>query len=100
LKAQSTKSCENWSRLKSISISSQSHYKKSLEKQRWSINKFIESPIEQRNRINILLDKCLDEFGQDEGAGYDHFLQTSEPTRNAQILAQQIINDQNQNKFK
>jgi hypothetical protein len=86
------KSCEDWTQFKSDSISTESDLKKHIEQQRYSINKYLESPIEQRNRMNVIIDKCLDELEQCEGNGYDHFLQTSEPNRNAQILAQQTIN--------
>lgn len=50
--------------------------------------------------MNKFIDKCLYQFGECEGNGYgyDHFLRTSQPNRNAQILTQQIINDQNPNK--
>ena len=85
-----TKSCEDWTQFKSHSIATQLDFKKHIEQQ--TINKYLESPIEQRNRMNVIIDKCLDELGQCEGVGYDHFLQTSEPNRNAQILAQQNIN--------
>jgi len=99
-KAPLTKSFDSWLQFKSKTTLTESNYKKYLEKQRCSINKFIESPIEQRNRMNTFIDKCLDEFDQCDGNGYDHFLQTSEPNRNAQILAQQIINEKNQNRIK
>lgn len=88
-KAPVTKSSENWIPFKSHSTLSDSEYKKSLEKQRWSINKFIESPIEQRNRMNKIINKLLYEFEQCDGVGFDHFLRTSKPTRNPHILTQQ-----------
>jgi len=50
--------------------------------------------------MNTVINKCLHEFGECDGNGYDHFLQTSEPNRNAQKLAQQIINEKNQNQNK
>lgn len=43
--------------------------------------------------MNNIIDKCSMEFEQCDGLGYDHYLQTSEPNRNAQILAQQINNE-------
>jgi hypothetical protein len=99
-KAPLTRSSDNWFQFKSKTTLSESNYKKRLDKQRWSIKKHIESPIEQRNRMNTIINKCLYEFEQCDGLGYDHFLQTSEPNRNAQILAQQIINEKHQNKIK
>jgi hypothetical protein len=92
LKAPLTRSCENWAQFKSNSISTQLDYKDLIEKQRISIKKHPETSIQQRARMNIIVDKCVDELAQCQGIGYDHFLQTSEPNRNAQILAQQNIN--------
>jgi hypothetical protein len=99
-KAPLTKSSDSWLQFKSHSALNLFEDKKRREKQRYSINKFIQSPIEQRNRMNTIINKCLYEFEQCECDGYDHFLRTSEPNRNAQVLAQQIINDQNQNKYR
>jgi hypothetical protein len=98
-KAPLTKSYENWSEIRFNSFLNQSDYKKRLERQRLLINKYTQSPVEQRNRMNIVIDKCLDELVQCEGDGYDHFLQTSEPNRNAQVLAQQNIKQKNQNEI-
>lgn len=97
-KAPLSKISENWSQFKSNSTLSELNYKKSLEKQRCSINKFIEPPIEQRNRMNKIINKLVHEFEQCDGAGFDHFLRTSEPTRNARILAQQLMNEKIQKK--
>jgi hypothetical protein len=91
-KAPLTKSLDSWSQIKSNSILSQSDYKKHVDEQRSLVNKFIESPIQQRNRMNNIINKCLNELEECSGDGYDHFLQTSEPNRNAQVLAQQEMN--------
>ncbi len=99
-KAPLTKSSESWFQYKSNSTLSHFDIEKRLEKQRYSIKEIIPSPIEQRNRIDKFINKCLYEFEQCEGYGYDHFLRTSEPNRNAQVLAQQIMNDKNQNKYR
>ena len=95
-KAPITKSCDDWSERRFHSFLKQSDYKKRLERQRWLINKYTQSPIDQRTRMNIIIDKCLDELVQCEGEGYDHFLQISEPNRNAQVLAQQNIKHKKQ----
>ncbi|CAF0814004.1 unnamed protein product [Adineta steineri] len=96
-KAPLEKSYDNWSQ---DFFSNRSEYQKRLERQQWLINKYTQSPIEQRNRMNIIIDKCLNELVECDSDGYDHFLQTSEPNRNAQILAQQNIKHKNQNNIK
>ena len=97
-KAPLTKSLDSWWENKSDSALNRFDEKKRREKYRHSIGKFTQSPLEQRHRINTLINKCAYEFGQCECDGYDHFLRTSEPSRNAQVLAQQIRNDKSQNK--
>jgi hypothetical protein len=49
--------------------------------------------MDQRDRMKTILDRCRNNFEHDDGVGYDHFLQTSEPIRNSRILAQQLINE-------
>ncbi|CAF0733232.1 unnamed protein product [Rotaria sordida] len=96
LKAPLKKNCNsNWTQIISNSNSRQSNFPKNIESRRNSINKFIESNLEQRNKMNDIIDKFLYELEEYHGDGYDHFLQTSEPNRNAQILAQQNIKHKN-----
>ncbi|CAF3992497.1 unnamed protein product, partial [Rotaria sp. Silwood1] len=109
LKAPLKKNSNTWTHMISNSNSRQSNFEKHMEnhrnsinrfielpiEQRNSINSFIESPIEQRNKMNLIMDKFLYELQEGNGDGYDHFLQTSEPNRNAQILAQQNIKNKN-----
>lgn len=76
----------------SASKSRQSLYANYLEHPRKSIRKSIVSPTEQRNKMNKFLNTFVYELEQCNGDGYDHFLQTSEPIRNAQRLAQRNIN--------
>ncbi|CAF0743057.1 unnamed protein product [Rotaria sp. Silwood1] len=109
LKAPLKKNSNTWTHMISNSNSRQSNFEKHMEnhrnsinrfielpiEQRNSINSFIESPNEQRNKMNLIMDKFLYELQEGNGDGYDHFLQTSEPNRNAQILAQQNIKNKN-----
>lgn len=90
-KAPVTKTSEHWAQMKTRSLTTLSSFKKGNDDPRHSLG-FFESPTEQRNKINHIVDKCLFELEECNGDGYDHFLQTSEPNRNAQILAQQNIN--------
>ncbi|UJR33228.1 hypothetical protein I4U23_020683 [Adineta vaga] len=80
-------------------LPNQSDYEKRLERQRKLITKYAQSPIEQRNRMNLVLSNCLDQLVECDSDGYDHFLQTSEPNRNAQILAQQNKKQEIENKI-
>ncbi|CAF2417079.1 unnamed protein product [Rotaria sp. Silwood2] len=99
LKAPLKQKCNTWTQMISNSNSRQSIFQKYNESQRNSVNRFIESPIEQRNKMNDIIDKFLYELEEGNGDGYDHFLQTSEPNRNAQILAQQNIKNKNRKRI-
>ncbi|CAF2146114.1 unnamed protein product [Rotaria magnacalcarata] len=92
LKSPVKTNLDNEKLLTSHSKSRQSTFKTHLEYKRDSLRRPIDSPREQRNQMNSVINKCLYELEECNGDGYDHFLQTSEPTRNAQILAQQHIN--------
>lgn len=85
-KAPLGQSYDSWSRNPFADLSD---HDKRLERQRRLIAKYTQSASEQRNRINVILDKCLSQLVECDSDGYDHFLRTSEPNRNAQVLAQQ-----------
>jgi len=100
-KASLTRSSDKWSQINSNSFVNQSRTSRSLiDKQRSFISRHLPSLTELENRKKNLLNKCLYEFDDCQGCGYDHFLRTSEPNRNAQVLAQQILNDKNPNKYR
>ncbi|CAF3325124.1 unnamed protein product [Rotaria socialis] len=92
LKSPTKTNLDNEKLLTPRSTSRQSSFKAHLEHKRGSLRRPIDSPTEQRNQMNSVINKCLYELEECNGDGYDHFLQTSEPMRNAQILAQQHIN--------
>ncbi|CAF1581410.1 unnamed protein product [Adineta ricciae] len=95
-KAPLEKSFDHWLQ---HSLLEQSEYEKRLERQRKLISKYAQSPLEQRNRMNSTLRKCLDQLVECDSDGYDHFLRTSESNRNAQILAQQNNKEETENPF-
>ena len=95
LKASMSKSYNDWTQLTPTVVPRQSNLKNHVENQRYSTRKFIQPSMGQRCRMNLIIDKCLNEMEQYSGDGYDHFLRTSKPSRNAQILAQQNINNKN-----
>ena len=99
-KARLTRSSESWAQYRSQSTVIESEYTKRLEKQRDSLKRFLPSPLEQRDRMNTVMSKCLYELEECEGLGYDHFLKTCDPKRNAQVLAQRILNDKNQSQYR
>lgn len=100
-KASLTRSSDKWSQIKSNSFVNPSRTSRSLiDKQRSSIGRYLPSLAELESRKKNLINKCLYEFEDCQGSGYDHFLRTSEPNRNAQVLAQQILNDKNPNKYR
>lgn len=69
--------------------SSQTLYEKSHSFEQYPLKKFILSPIEQRKRMNRIIDKCEREFEQCDGHGYEYSLPRTEFNQNTQILAQQ-----------
>ena len=89
-KAPLSRSMENWSQPKSPLTRSHTEYKDIHQPlERYPLKKLILSPVEQRKRMNRILDKCEREFEQCDGHGYEHSLSRTEVNRHTQILAQQ-----------
>lgn len=99
-KAPMKKVDDDWLRAKCHSSITLTDFQKQREQERFAVKKIIPPPSEQRRRIKTIMDRCISDLEHSDGVGYDHFLQTSEPNRNAQILAQQLIDEKKQNKNK
>jgi hypothetical protein len=58
------------------------------------------SQLQQQQRLSQVVDGCVSDLGKGTGIGYDHFFSTSESTRNAQILAQQLFQEKQRHALK